>query len=67
MEDTIQFGEIRGDHHGTWSQGRFHWFSRGYSPAGVECWNGIRGLDLLAEREEVDAERMGPSRFCIGR
>ncbi len=57
--DTIQFGEIRGDHHGVYSQGRFHWISRGYSPAGVECWNGIRALDLLAQRTEVDAERMG--------
>ena len=44
--DTIQYGEIRGEHHGTFSQGRFHWYSRGYSPAAVECWNGIRALDL---------------------
>ncbi len=57
--DTVQLGEIRGEHHGTYSQGRFHWISRGYSPAGVECWNGIRALDLLAQRPDVDTERMG--------
>lgn len=60
--DTIQYGEIRGEHHGTFSQGRFHWYSRGYSPAAVECWNGIRALDLLAARPEVDGSRMG----CTG-
>ncbi|MBN1250304.1 MAG: acetylxylan esterase [Anaerolineae bacterium] len=57
--DTIQYGEIRGDHHGVYSQGRFHWISRGYNPGAVECWNGIRALDLLAARPEVDGERMG--------
>jgi len=57
--DTIQYGEIRGDHHGVFSQGRFHWYSRGYSPGAVECWNGIRALDLLAARPEVNGERMG--------
>lgn len=57
--DTIQFGEIRGEHHGTYSQGRFHWISRGYSPAAIECWNGIRALDLLEARPEVNGERMG--------
>jgi len=60
--DTIQYGEIRGEHHGTFSQGRFHWYSRGYWPGAVECWNGIRALDLLAARPDVDGDRMG----CTG-
>jgi Acetyl xylan esterase (AXE1) len=57
--ETIQFGEVRGDHHGCYSKGWFHWYSRGYNPGGVELWNAIRGLDLLSERPEVDPERLG--------
>ena len=57
--ETIQFGEVRGDHWGCYARGWFHWYSRGYNPGGVELWNGMRGLDLLASRPEVDAERMG--------
>ncbi len=57
--ETIQRGEVRGYHHGCYAKGWFQWYSRGYTPGGVEAWNGIRGLDLLAERPEVDAERMG--------
>ncbi len=57
--ETIQFGEVRGHHHGCYLQGWFNWYSRGYNPGGVEAWNGIRGLDLLAERPEVDPEKLG--------
>ncbi len=57
--DTVQLGEIRGDHHGTFSKGRWWWFSRGYTPAGVEAWNGIRGIDYLVSRADVDPERIG--------
>jgi cephalosporin-C deacetylase-like acetyl esterase len=57
--ETVQLGEVRGHHHGCCREGWFHWYSRGYSPAGVELLNGIRGLDLLAQRPEVDAERLG--------
>ena len=57
--ETIQWGEVRGDHWGAWARGWFHWYSRGYDPGGVEAWNGIRGLDLLAARPEVDADKMG--------
>ncbi len=57
--DTVQLGEIRGDHHGTYSKGRWWWFSRGYTPAGAEAWNGIRGLDYLVSRPDVDPERLG--------
>jgi len=57
--ETIQFGEVRGEHHGCYSNGWFYWYSRGYTPGGVELWNAIRGLDLLAARPEVDAEKIG--------
>ncbi len=57
--DTIQLGEIRGEHHGTHSKGRWWWPSRGYTPAGVEAWNGIRALDYLETRPEVDRTRFG--------
>lgn len=57
--DTVQLGEIRGEHHGTYSKGRWWWISRGYTPAGLEAWSGIRGLDYLETRSEVDATRMG--------
>ena len=57
--DTIQLGEIEGLHHGTYREGRWWWNSRGYSPAGVEAWNGIRALDYLQSRPEVDGERIG--------
>lgn len=57
--DTVQLGEARGYHHGPYYQGWFHWYSRGYTPGGIELLNGIRGLDLLAARPEVDAQRLG--------
>jgi len=57
--ETVQLGEVRGEHHGCYARGWFNWYSRGYTPAGVEVWNGIRGLDLLAERPEVDDQKMG--------
>jgi hypothetical protein len=57
--ETIQLGEVRGVHHGCYSRGWFNWYSRGYTPAGVELWNAIRGIDLLCERQEVDPEKIG--------
>ncbi|MBM3334137.1 acetylxylan esterase, partial [Candidatus Sumerlaeota bacterium] len=57
--ETIQLGEIAGFHHGCYREGWFNWYSRGYSPAGVELWNGIRAVDLLQSRPEVDPERIG--------
>ena len=57
--ETIQMGEVWGDHHGCYARGWFHWYSRGYNPGGVELWNAIRGLDLLSERLEVDPEKLG--------
>jgi cephalosporin-C deacetylase-like acetyl esterase len=56
--DTLQLGEIPGIHHGTYNLGRWWWQARGYTPAGVECWNGIRALDYLVSRPDVDADRL---------
>ena len=57
--DTVQYGEIMGRHRGTYSDGRWWWNSRGYTPAGVEAWFSIRALDYLCSRPEVDKERLG--------
>ncbi|MDG3006742.1 alpha/beta hydrolase family protein [Paludisphaera mucosa] len=57
--DTLQLGEVPGLHHGTYREGMWWWASRGYTPAGVEVWNGIRALDYLTSRPEVDPERLG--------
>jgi cephalosporin-C deacetylase-like acetyl esterase len=57
--DTLQLGEIAGVHHGTYNLGRWWWQAIGYTPAGVECWNGIRAIDYLESRPEVDPKRIG--------
>jgi dienelactone hydrolase len=56
--DTLDRGEIKGVHRGLFSDGKRWWLSRGYTPAGVECWNGIRGIDYLVSRPDVDASRI---------
>src|SRR5205085_2181277 len=56
--DTLQLGEIAAIHHGTYRENRWWWQARGYTPAAVECWNGIRALDYLQSRPEVDGERI---------
>lgn len=57
--DTLQLGELPGLHHGTYHEGMYWWWSRGYTPAGVEAWNGIRGIDYLVSRPEVDKTKIG--------
>lgn len=57
--ETIQLGEATGYHHGCYREGWFHWYSLGYTPAGIELLNGIRALDLLSQRPEVDPNRLG--------
>ncbi len=56
--DTLQLGEVAGIHHGTYNQNRWWWHSYGYTSAGVECWNGVRAIDYLVSRPEVDPERI---------
>ena len=57
--DTVLAGEIQGIHHGTRDRGMWWWNSRGYTPAGVEAWFGMRALDYLSTRPEVDTNRFG--------
>ncbi|MBU0607161.1 MAG: acetylxylan esterase [Armatimonadetes bacterium] len=57
--DTIEQGESQSDHHGTYTHGRWDWYSRGYTPAGAEVWNGMRAFDYLQSRDDVDGARMG--------
>jgi cephalosporin-C deacetylase-like acetyl esterase len=56
--DTLQLGEIGGIHHGTFRYNRWWWQARGYAPSAVECWNGMRALDYLQSRPEVDPGRL---------
>lgn len=57
--DPIQLGECQGFHHGTYRGTNWDWPSRGYTPLGTEVWNGMRALDYLATRPDVDPERFG--------
>jgi hypothetical protein len=57
--DTLLAGEIQGIHAGTRDHGLWWWNSRGYTPAGIEAWFGIRALDYLSTRREVDTNRFG--------
>lgn len=57
--DTLELGEIEGNHHGTHRDGLWWWNARGYTPAGVEAWNGIRALDYLQSRSEVAGAKLG--------
>ena len=61
--DTVQWGEFLGEHWGTYRLNRWWWQARGYTPAGIEAWSGIRALDYLATRPEVDMDKIG----CTGR
>jgi len=66
VPETIQYGEVRGEHWGCYARGWFNWYSKGYTPAGVEVWNAIRGLDLLASLPEVDAGKLGATGISGG-
>jgi cephalosporin-C deacetylase-like acetyl esterase len=57
--DTLEFGEVAGIHHGIHDLNLWNWLSLGYTPAGVEVWNAIRGVDYLESRQEVDRSRIG--------
>jgi dienelactone hydrolase len=57
--DSLELGEIPGEHHGTYRDKMWWWHTLGYTPAGVECWNAMRALDYLETRPEVDPKRIG--------
>lgn len=56
--DTLQLGELPGLHHGTNRFGMWWWAGLGYTPAGIETWNGIRAIDYLLSRPDVDPSRV---------
>ncbi len=55
--ETVQLGEVAGFHHGCCREGWFHWYSKGYSPAAIELYNGIRGLDLFWPNAPMSMKR----------
>ncbi len=57
--DPIQLGEGQGFHAGTIFRGWFDWYSRGYTPEGIEVWNAMRAVDYLEARGDVDMARVG--------
>jgi dienelactone hydrolase len=57
--DTIEQHDNRGDHHAVFLGKRADWMARGYSAAGGELWNSLRGFDLLLSLPEVDPLRCG--------
>jgi hypothetical protein len=57
--DPIQISEIEAIHHGTYRYGLWHWQALGYTPLGLETWCGMRSIDLLVSRPEVDPEKIG--------
>jgi cephalosporin-C deacetylase-like acetyl esterase len=40
-------------------ENRWWWHAAGFTPSGVEAWNGIRAIDYLVTRPDVDPERIG--------
>lgn len=57
--DTLERGEIPGcSHHGLYGGEKRWWLSTGFTPAGLETWNGVRAIDYLVSRPEVDATRI---------
>jgi hypothetical protein len=63
---TLELGEIAAMHRGTLRHNRWWWQSAGYTPAGVECWNGMRAIDYLVSRPEVDPVRIGATGISGG-
>ena len=57
--DNIEMGEVEFTHHGVYSRGWFHWYSRGFSPLAVELLNARRAVDYLAARPDIDRHRIG--------
>jgi hypothetical protein len=66
ITDTHELGEVNTTHHGTYNHQRWWWHSAGFTPAGVECWNAVRGIDYLVSRPEVDPDRIGATGISGG-
>jgi cephalosporin-C deacetylase-like acetyl esterase len=64
--DTLARGELPGQHHGLYANNRWWWIARGYTPAAVECWNAVRGIDYLVSRPEVDPDRIAATGLSGG-
>jgi cephalosporin-C deacetylase-like acetyl esterase len=64
--DTVDLGELQGYHHGPFREGWWHWYSRGYTPAGVEFLNAIRAVDYLQSLPFVDGDRIGATGISGG-
>ncbi|MBN2288797.1 MAG: acetylxylan esterase, partial [Candidatus Glassbacteria bacterium] len=56
--DPIQVAEVFGVHRGTHAWDMRDWYSRGYTPIGIEVWNAMRAVDYLLTRPEVDRSRL---------
>jgi dienelactone hydrolase len=57
--DAIQHSEVYAIHRGVFLFSLYEWYSRGYTPAGIEVWNALRAIDYLETRPEVDRDRIG--------
>ncbi len=57
--DTLQLGEIPGEHHGTYRLKQWWWQSHSYTPGGIELWNAMRAIDYLETRPEVNRTKIG--------
>jgi cephalosporin-C deacetylase-like acetyl esterase len=56
--DPIQAAEVFGVHGGTSTWNLYDWYSRGYSPIGIEVWNAMRAVDYLQTRSDVDGTKL---------
>ena len=56
--DPVQVAEVFGVHRGTTSHRLGGWYSRGYTPIGIEVWNAMRAVDYLLTRDDVDGSKL---------
>lgn len=57
--DSVQIAEIYSIHHGVMFQELDEWYSRAYTPAGIEVWNAMRAIDYLERRPEIAPNKIG--------
>ncbi len=66
MMDNIEMGEMEFTHHGVYSNARFDWYSRGFSPLAAELFNARRNIDYIIERKDLDNSRIGATGISGG-